>query len=478
MKTECSQLGFGFLGRREVVGGFDGGRISSDGGLMLVAEVDRRHGVTARIAQSLRERREAGKIQQPLIDMVCQRVYQILAGYEDCNDAAQMAGDAVLKLAVNRCPESDRDLASQPTLSRFENAVSRTDLYRASAALVELFIAQTPAPQRIILDIDPTVDPTHGSQQLSLFNGFYDTHCYLPVLIFGSADGGPHQPVASVLRPGNASAGAKARQILQRIVAKLREAWPHTQILIRGDGGYALPELYDWCEAEPGVDYLFGLPINSRLKALVEPHLVTARIRHLLSAAKARLLRETRYAAHSWPHERRVIMKAEVSDQGDNPRFVVTSLSDGTAEQIYQLYADRGDAENRIKELKDDLRADRTSCTRFVANQFRLLLHTTAYALICLLRAHLAGTALATAQAGTLRLKLIKVGVRVRQTVRKVWLHFASAYPLKHLWQTILTRLRSGPLPHPTAPAENPPSPRTAHAMKLLAASAPTPLRR
>ena len=209
MKTECSQLGFGFLGRREVVGGFDGGRISSDGGLMLVAEVDRRHGVTARIAQSLRERREAGKIQQPLIDMVCQRVYQILAGYEDCNDAAQMAGDAVLKLAVNRCPESDRDLASQPTLSRFENAVSRTDLYRASAALVELFIAQTPAPQRIILDIDPTVDPTHGSQQLSLFNGFYDTHCYLPVLIFGSTDGGSREPAPG--RSCNGSSPSCAR---------------------------------------------------------------------------------------------------------------------------------------------------------------------------------------------------------------------------------------------------------------------------
>ena len=478
MKTECSQLRFGFLGRREVVGGFDGGRISSDGGLMLIAEIDRQHGVTARIAEGLSDRREEKKIQQPLVDMVRQRVYQILAGYEDCNDAAQMAGDAVLKLAVNRCPESDRDLASQPTLSRFENAVSRTDLYRASAALVELFIAQTRAPQRIILDIDPTVDPTHGSQQLSLFNGFYDTHCYLPVLIFGSADGGPHRPVASVLRPGNASAGASARSILQRIVAQLRQAWPHTQILIRGDSGYALPELYDWCEAEPGVDYLFGLPINSRLKQLVEPHLLDARLQYLLHGAKMRLLRETRYAAHTWPHQRRVIMKAEVSDQGDNPRFVVTSLQHGTTEEIYQLYADRGDAENRIKELKDDLAADRTSCTRFVANQFRLLLHTTAYALICLLRAHLAGTPLATAQAGTLRVKLIKVGVRVRQTVRKVWLHFASAYPLKHLWETILTRRRPRRSPHPTRPAANPPSPQNGRATGLLAACDYQPLRR
>jgi hypothetical protein len=445
---------------------------------MLIAEIDRRHGVTAGIAEGLSERREGKKIRQPLIDMVRQRVYQIVAGYEDCNDAAQMAGDAVLKLAVNRCPESDRDLASQPTLSRFENAVSRTDLYRASAALVELFIAQTPAPQRIILDIDPTVDPTHGSQQLSLFNGFYDTHCYLPVLIFGSADGGPHQPVASVLRPGNASAGANARQILQRIVSKLREAWPQAHILIRGDGGYALPELYDWCEAEPGLDYLFGLPINSRLRERIEPHLVDARLQYLLHGAKTRRLRETRYAAHTWPHQRRVIMKAEVSDQGDNPRFVVTSLQHGTTEEIYQLYANRGDAENRIKELKDDLAADRTSCTRFVANQFRLLLHTAAYALICLLRHHLAGTTLASAQASTLRSKLIKVGVRVRQTVRKLWLHFASVYPLKHLWNAILNRLRPRHPHPPTRPAENPPSPQNRRATRRLPACAYQPLRR
>jgi len=469
VKTECSQFGFGILGRREIIGGFDGGQISSDGGLMLMRDLDEVYGVTARIAGELREWRQEAKVRQPLIDLVRQRVYQIVAGYEDCNDAAQMSGDAVLKLALGRCPESDPDLASQPTLSRFENAVSRTDLYRMSVALVELFIEQTPAPQQIILDIDPTVDATHGSQQLSLFNGFYDTHCYLPVLIFGSADGGPHQPVASVLRPGNASPGVGARQILERIVPKLREAWPETQILIRGDGGFALPELYDWCEAQPGVDYLFGLPTNSRLNELVEPHLATARAQHLLHGAKVRLLRETHYAAHTWPHERRVIMKAEVSDRGDNPRFAVTSLEHRTTDEIYQLYADRGDAENRIKELKDDLHADRTSCTRFIANQFRLLLHTIAYALICRLRTHLAGTALATAQAGTLRVKLIKVGVRVRQTVRKVWLHFASAYPFQHIWDTLLTRLRTVTSPCPPSQDAQPAVPNIGRAIQTSA---------
>jgi len=481
VKTGCSRLSFGSPGRREVVGAFDGGQISSDGGLMLMAELDRVYGVTARIAGGIRERRQVAKIQEPLVDMFRQRTYQIVAGYEDCNDAAQMGGDAVLKLAVNRYPESDPDLASQPTLSRFENSVSRTDLYRMSVALAELFIAQSRAPQQIILDIDPTVDPTHGSQQLSLFNGFYDTHCYLPVLVFGSADGGPHQPVAAVLRSGKASPGVGARQILKRLVAKLREAWPNTRILIRGDSGFALPELYDWCEAEPAVDYLFGLSKNSRLEELIEPHLVTARTQHLLHGAKVRRLRETRYAAHTWPHERRVIMKAEVSDQGDNPRFVVTSLEQGTTDEIYQLYADRGDAENRIKELKNDLHADRTSCTRFLANQFRLLLHTTAYALICLLRTQLAGTALATAQAGTLRNKLIKVGVRVRQTVRKVWLHFASAHPFQHLWETLLARLRTVSTPHPTSRTANPPSPDTRPAAidspPAAASCIPAPLR-
>lgn len=443
--TECSQLSFGFLGRREVVGRFDGGLVSSDGGLLLLREVDQRYGVTAAIGGCLRDRRQPGKVRQSMHDLVRQRVYQIACGYEDCNDAATLAGDPLLKAAVDRAPESDPDLASQPTLSRFENGVSPSDLYRAAQVLVDLFIAQTaPSPKRIVLDIDATDDPTHGRQQLSFFHGYYDTYCYLPLLCFASADGGPQQLLAAVLRPGNVHAGAKTVVILKRIVARLRAAWPGTQIVLRGDSGLALPEIYDWCEAH-GVDYLIGLARNPRLQEMAEPFLAQARDEHRETQLKVRRLHEVRYAADSWPHERRVITKAEVTAQGDNPRFVVTSLQDATPEDLYQLYAERADVENRIKELKNDLAADRTSCHRFVANQCRLLLHALAFVLLTLLRGLLAGTELATAQATTLRTRLLKVGVRVRQTTRKLWLHLATAYPWQHLWRLILDRLRAAP---------------------------------
>ena len=447
--TECSQLRLGYLGRRKLVGGFDGGRVSSDGGLMLLKEIDGRYGVTARLAACLRDRRQASKVRQSLHDLVRQRVYQIACGYEDCNDAATLSSDPIFKTCVDRAPESGRDLASQPTLSRFENAVSRTDLLRACDVPVDLFVTRLKAaPKRIILDIDATDDPTHGHQQLSFFHGYYDTYCYLPLMVFASADEGAHHLLAAVLRPGNSHAGAKTVTILKRLVAKLREAWPETQILLRGDSGYARPEIYDWCEAN-GVDYLVGLGRNSRLQEMAEPFFVDARIEHRRSGEKVRRLHEIEYAADSWPRERRVIVKAEVTSRGDNPRFVVTSLEDDFPDGLYDLYAKRGDCENRIKELKCDLAADRTSCHRFVANQFRLLLHTAAYLLLCLLREHLQGTELANAQAGTLRVKLLKVGVRVRQSVRRIRLYFASAYPLQHLWHLLINRLRDGPA-HPS----------------------------
>ena len=442
--TECSQLSFGFLGRREVVGRFDGGRVSSDGGLLLLREVDRRFGVTEAVADQLRDRRQPGKVRQSLHDLVRQRVYQIACGYEDCNDAATLSGDPVFKAAIDRVPDSDPDLASQPTLSRFEDGLSRTDLYRAAQVLVDLFVAQTRSPQRIVLDIDATDDPTHGQQQLTYFHGYYNTYCYLPLLCFASADGGPQQLLAAVLRPGNVHAGAKTVAVLERLVARLRQAWPDTQILLRGDSGLALPEVYDWCEAN-GVDYLIGLARNSRLQALAEPLLAPARDEHRQTQSKVRHLHEVRYAADSWPSERRVIVKAEVTAKGDNPRFVVTSLEGDSPDDLYARYAERGDVENRIKELKNDLAADRTSCHRFLANQGRLLLHAVAFVLLALLRGLLHGTDLAAAQAVTLRLRLLKVGVRVHQSIRRLWLHFASAYPWQHLWRLVLDRLRIAP---------------------------------
>jgi hypothetical protein len=444
--TQCSSLSFGFLGRRQVVSRFDGGRLSSDGGLVLLAEVDRRSGLTKRLAECLRDRRQAAKVRQPLLDVFRQRVYQIACGYEDCNDADALAADPMLKVACGRSPEDGRDLASQPTLSRFENSVSPSELYRMSEALIDVFIeGHRQPPREIVLDLDATDDETHGQQELAFFHGYYDEYCYLPLLVFAQADGGPHALLAAVLRPGNVHAGHGSVTLLKRIVARLREAWPEVGIVVRGDSGEALPEVYDWCEGEAKVDYVIGLARNSRLLNLAEFFIEDAREEYRRTEAKVRHCHDLSYAAESWPHERRVVVKAEVSAKGDNPRFVVTSRDDLTAEDLYDFYADRGEVENRIKELKNDLHADRTSCHRFLANQFRLLLHAAAYLLLTLLRRVLAGTELASAQACTLQLRLVKVGVRVEQTARRVWLHLASGYPWASVWSLLGTRVRAGP---------------------------------
>lgn len=451
--TQCSSHKLGFLGWREVVGRFDGGRLSSDGGLVLLAQLDRQWGLTERLAACLRDRRQPGKVRQPVGDLLRQRVYQIACGYEDCNDADRLAGDPMLKLVVGRCPESGRALASQPPLCRFENSVSAGELYRLSEALVEFFIRIRGGgscqgkgrPGRIVLDVDATDDPTHGQQQLTFFQGYYDEYCYLPLLVFAQADGGEQQIIAAVLRPGKVHAGHGSVAILRRIVARLRAAWPGVRVVVRGDSGEALPEVYDWCEAN-GVDYVIGLVRNPRLMRLAEPLLQAAREEQDREQGTVRHWHELRYAADSWPGERRVILKAEVTAKGDNPRFVVTSCAEGSPEELYRFYAERGEVENRIKELKKDLHADRTSCHRFLANQFRLLLHAAAYLLLTLLRAALAGTELACAQVCTLQLRVLKIGVRVEQTARRVWLHWASGYPLQELWLLIGARLRAGPL--------------------------------
>jgi hypothetical protein len=445
--TPCiPQLTFGSLGRKQIIGSFDGGEISSDGGLMLVAEADRRLGLTARLARQLPDPRDPSRVQQPWPLVLAQRVYQIALGYEDCNDADDLRHDPVLKTALGRLPVTGRSLASQPTLSRFENTPSRTQLYRMAQALTETVLEQYAGTKvcQIILDFDATDDPTHGQQQFAAFHGFYDTHCYVPLIVTAQFDGGPHELLATMLRPGRAHASREALAVLKRLVAMLRRRWPEAKILLRADSGFAIPGIYTWCETER-IGYLIGLARNSRLAALAEPHLEVARDEYAQSEEKVRHLHECRYAAESWEQERRVLLKAEVSAKGDNPRFVVTNLAAGTAEALYDLYAQRGDAENRIKELKDDLAIDRTSCHRFVANQFRLLLHAAAFVLLSCIRKQLHGTSLQVAQVGTLQRNLLKLGVRVRESVRRVLLQFASSCPLQRLWPLLIARLRAAP---------------------------------
>jgi len=434
--TECStELTLFPLAKKPVVVRNDGGALTSDAGVLLLREIDEQLGLCERLAGCVVEWRDPKKVHHQVLALLRQRIYQIACGYEDCNDANHLRTDPALKLAVGRAPTED-DLASQPTLSRLENQVGWRECWRISEALLEAYVErhrQSP-PGRIVLDADATDDETHGNQQLAFFHGYYDHHCYLPLLIFAQAEGkGEQELIGAVLRPGNVHAGHRAMPILRRVVARLRAAFPNTEIEVRADSGLALPEVYEGCE-EIALPYTISLPKNERLKALAEPWMQEARAIHAECGEKVQVFGQFSYAAETWQKQRRVIVKAEVMSQGNNPRFLVTSRPHFSPEQLYRFYCGRGDPENRIKELKADLKADRLSCHRFWANHFRLLLHAAAYVLMQAMRKALAGTELARAQVSTLRLRLLKVGARIRESVRRVRVHLPSAYPWAHLW--------------------------------------------
>jgi len=425
---------------RQLTATFDGGHLSSDGGLLLLQQVDEQLGLTTRLAAAIRDERDPALVRQPLLTLLRQRIFGIACGYEDCNDFERLREDALFKLAAGRPPLTGAALGSQPTLSRLENAVGAKDLLRMSRALAQMFVErhQAAPPARIILDADATDDPTHGQQELEFYHGYYDEHCYLPLLVYATADGGEQELMAAVLRPGNVHAGHRAVAVLRRLVERLRAAFPDTEILLRADAGFARPEVYDYCEAA-NLSYVISLAKNSRLLEQAEPWLAEAQAIYAETGEKVRRFGEFSYAAASWPHPRRVVVKAEVMAPGENPRFVVTNLREADPAAIYdELYTQRGDVENRIKELKCDLESGRTSCHKFLANQFRLLLHAAAFVLMQGLRRQLAGTELATAQVSTLRAKLLKVGARIRQTYRRIWVQLPTSYPWQRLWGLVL----------------------------------------
>jgi hypothetical protein len=433
------------LGSRRVEANFNGGYISSEGGLVLLSQLDRRLGLIHRLAMCLTDNRQASKVAQSIEDMLRQRIFGICLGYEDCNDFDTLCADPMFKLASGRLPETGRNLASQPTLSRFENNVGRRELLKMSSALMDQFVGSHTGARRIVIDIDATDDPAHGQQEFEFFHGYYGCHCFLPLLVFATVDDAPEQHlIAAVLRPGNKHAGHGTVAVLSRIVQRLRDAWPDAQIILRGDAGFSLPAVQEFCE-QKGVEYTLSLAKNSRLLSMAEPLLEQARQECIATQQKVKRFGEISYAAKSWPHERRVIVKAEIMPaHGDNPRFVVTNSTEQAPEALYNFYTDRGDVENRIKELKNDLASGRTSCHRFVANQFRLLMHATAMILMQALRRLLDGTEMAAQQAGTLRLKLLKVGVQVRQTCRRIWLRLPTSYPWQSEWRRIVQHLNVG----------------------------------
>ncbi|MHB8066529.1 MAG: IS1380 family transposase [Desulfobaccales bacterium] len=443
METVChNQLIFKSLFSKEVVADFAGGRITSDAGGLLLRELDRRYRLAENAARRLQDPREGGKVKHDLLTLMRQRMFAIAQGYEDNNDAATLAKDPAFKIMAGKAPESARDLASQPTLSRFENQVTAKDLRRLSDWFLDLYLKTHPGPRKVIvLDMDATDDPTHGKQQLSFFHGYYEEHMYHPLLVFDGRDG---FPLAAVLRPGNTHSSRGALAVLKRLIKKLKQAYPKALILFRADAGFAVPAIYRYLE-EVKIRYVIGFITNNRVLAKAAPLLLKAQRQYLETGEKQRLFTSFSYQAESWAQPRRLIAKVEYTHLGSNQRFVVTNLVRNPQFVYDDIYVLRGDVENRIKELKLELKADRLSCHRFLANQFRLLLHTAAYCLFWLLRHHLQGTELATAQVNTLRLKLLKIGARIQETSRRIWVHLASGYPYRDLLALVLQNLRASP---------------------------------
>jgi hypothetical protein len=436
---------------KPLVATFDQLHASSDGGAILLKAADARLGVTAAVARCFRDGRVSSKIQHTIHELVAQRVFGIACGYPDANDADRLADDPIQKLLLDRDPITGLPLASQPTLSRFENGVDRAALYLASRDLAICVVDRHQRrlhgrARRITIDLDATDDPTHGEQQLTFFNGHYDTWCYLPLLAFLTFNDEAEQYLcAAMLRPGNAPASLGALGLLRRLVPLLHAAFPRARVRVRLDGGFATPEIFDFLDTDR-LEYVVGMAKNSVLKTAAEPAMVAARAEHALTGQTAHVYTETIYQAQTWTQPRRVIIKAEVvqhpgREPRDNPRFVVTNLRQPSQWLYESVYCARGDLENRIKELHHDLAIGRTSCSRFWANQVRVLLTAAAYVLLQEIRLRAARTSCARAQVATLRLRLLKLGVRVVGSVRRIVLHLPISTPDRAAWQRVALSL-------------------------------------
>ena len=429
---------FPTLAGAPLIAAFDGGRLTSDGGLPWLAEADAALGLCAALAQCIPDWRR-GPVVHHLETLVRQRVLQIACGYEDQDDADTLRHDPLLKLVCGRLPDSGRPLASQPTLSRLENAIDRHAAERLAQAFVDLYVrqrGQPGRPTRVLIDVDGTDDPAHGAQEGVAYHGFYGQHMYHPLLVF---DGETGQLITAVLRPGNVHGSRFLVLVLRRLVRRLRAAWPGVAIELRADSGCAVPRLYAWCEAA-GVTYTLGLIPNARLEALAAPLLEDAQAQSAAAGGtKVRLVGEAPYQAANWPTARRVVFKAEVLAKGPNTRFVVTTRPDPPL-ALYDFYVDRGQPENYIKDFKNALAADRLSDHRFFANQFRLFLHAAAYWLLDTLRCWLAGTDAARLQLDTLRRRLLKIGGRIWERLGWVRLALADSHPGEPLWRHLAAR--------------------------------------
>ncbi len=439
--TECvAQITLNFYEPKPIDVSFDAPETSSDAGALLLRQVDDQLGLSQWFAAVLPDERTVGKTTHERREQVRQRLYQIALGYEDCNDADTLRYDPVLQTVCDRRPDDAQGLSSQPTLSRFENAVTM----RAIKGLLEQFEQRwvdglDATTEVVVLDIDTTDDPTHGAQQLSFFHGYYDHHIYHPLLLF-DAQG---ELVSAILRPGNTHAARGAGTVLERVIRRIKARFPAAQIVVRGDAGFGICRLLehlDRLDAElGGIAYLFGIAKNPALLRLAAPALQQAADTFHHRHTKVREFTTARYAAQTWSTPRRVIVKAEHTAKGANPRFVVTNLEEFDAGLLYEAYCQRGQCENLIKDLKNALQADRLSCSRFVANFFRLLLHSAAYRLMLALRraAQAVPCDLGTQQFDTIRLRVLKVAALVRHSVRRVLVQLPRAFPCAAVFRAL-----------------------------------------
>ena len=431
------------ISSKEVRADFTGGQMTSDAGVLLLRETERQVGIISDLSRVIRDERHQSYVKHSLNDLLSQRVFQIACGYEDANDSDALRVDPALKAACERLP-SEEELASQPTFSRLENSIQKTDLYRIAEALLDNFIASyaTP-PEAIVLDLDDTDDPTHGAQQLQFFNGYYNEYCFLPLHLYEGISG---KLITTILRPGRRPKGKEVVSIIKRIIKRIRVAWPKVGILLRGDSHFATPEVFTWCERN-NVQYILGLSKNPILTTMAQATLQQARKIYSEKGGKVRLFKDLQYQARSWHRKIRVILKAEITEQGENPRFVVTSLETHQPSFIYQIaYCSRGRMENFIKDHKVALNSDRTSCHSFSANSFRLFLHSAAYVLLHAFREKaLAGTDLAKAQFDTIRLRVLKIGAEVQELKTKLVFRLPASCPVKALLKTINRKLALSP---------------------------------
>jgi len=473
MTESTSNLNLPLTLTKPVVLDFGGGDLTSDAGLLVLAQADAQAGVSTALTSVLRERRQTAKVRHPLAELVQARVLAIAAGYPDANDLDHLRCDPALKVACGQCPQSGRVLVSQPTVSRWENGLRRRELLGMGRQLAQRVIGQLPATtQRVILDIDASEDPCHGQQEFEGFNRYYDSHCYLPLFLHLTDESGMQWPLAALLRPGRTSPLQGVAGVLRRAVGLLRARFPPLEIVVRGDCGFGSDAVLRCCD-QLGVDYVLGLSSNARLTVLGTPIQMDCALAYQWRGEGCREYGEFGYKAGSWDRARRTIIKVEMIQRQLNARYVVTSLAadDGlkvrnwvrepaapqvtaplvtaplvtaplvTAEVVYSLYCGRGEQENRLKELKLDLASGRTSCHRFLANQGRLLLALAAHVLWSVVRVAAHGTRWARAQVGTLRLQLQKVAARVVESVRRVCFHFCSAYPYQTDWRRLQAQL-------------------------------------